>query len=375
MHRRPTGTRMAMGARAGALVTSVLLAASCGGGAGAASTDGALGDIGMGIQGPAGLEATVVAEGLVHVSALAYDADGRLWVATADAQAQGDDGVYVVAADGATPVEVVAGVVTPMGLLWIDDVLFVSSAAGVVAYEGFDGTAFASSRTIVEPPDGVGLLGGLALDGDGRIVLGISAPCDACVPDDPWSASVVSFQPDGSDLRVVASGIRAPVGLAWWPGDGSGDDGAGDGSGGALLVSMDQQDDLGDATPGDWLAVVDDGQDWGFPDCWGQEGTVCEGTPEPLAVLSVHAGASGVAVVTGGLGDGIGTAAVVAEWVTGDVLVVALDGTTPNTAAGAALDAVPLLTDFENPVAVGVAPGGALLVGDWSTGIIYRVTA
>jgi glucose/arabinose dehydrogenase len=371
MARRPNRTAAA---RAFAIGTAVLLAASCGGGAGAATDAGELVDIGEGIQGPSGLEATVVAEGLVHVSALAYDADGRLWVATADAQDQGDDGVYVVTADEATPDAVIEGVVTPMGLLWIDDVLYVSSAAGVVAYVGFDGTAFASSRTIVELPDGVGMLGGIALDGDGRIVLGISAPCDACVPDDPWSASVVSFLPDGSDLRVVASGIRAPVGLAWWSGTDA-SDASGDGSDGALLVSMDQQDDLGDGTPGDWLAVVSDGQDWAFPDCWGQAAAACDGTPDPLAELSVHAGASGVAVVTGGLGDGIGTAAVVAEWTTGYVLAVPLDGTTPATAASASIEAAPLLSGFENPVAVAVALDGSLLVGDWSTGVVYRVAA
>jgi hypothetical protein len=27
---------------------------------------------------------------------------------------------------------------------------------------------------------------------------------------------------------------------------------------------MNQRDDLGDATPGDWLALVGDGEDWAF---------------------------------------------------------------------------------------------------------------
>ena len=55
---------------------------------------------------------------------------------------------------------------------------------------------------------------------------------------------------------------------------------------------MNQRDDLGSKTPGDWLAVVREGQDWGFPGCWGQGGKACEGVPEPAAVLDAHAAES-----------------------------------------------------------------------------------
>ena len=87
---------------------------------------------------------------------------------------------------------------------------------------------------------------------------------------------------------------------------------------------MNQRDDLRDATPGDWLAVVRDGQSWGFPQCYGQGGTVCKGVPQPIAVLDKHAAASDVTIVTGQLGATVGTAALVAEWAKGAVLRVPL---------------------------------------------------
>src|SRR4029079_5859035 len=122
--------------------------------------------------------------------------------------------------------------------------LFVAAGDEVTAYSGFDGTTFAGSRVVVTFPADVGELNGLGRSPDGRVVLGISAPCDACVPAEEWSAAVVSFLPDGSGLRVDDGGIRAPIGLAYLPGTTE------------LYVSMNQRDDLGDDTPGDWLGLV-----------------------------------------------------------------------------------------------------------------------
>jgi glucose/arabinose dehydrogenase len=340
-----------------AIVIVVLLLASCAGGASSAAATTKLVSIGAGLRGPSGLTASVTVKGLTHVSALATDDQGRLWAATAEYEDHGTDAVYLVPSTGATPIRVIAGLHTPLGLLWLDGSLYVSSHARVEVYEGFEGTSFASHRTIVSLPDGVGENNGLARAPSGRIWLGISAPCDACTPTSAWSASVVSFAPDGTDLRVEASGIRAPVGLAYFPGTSH------------LYVTMNQRDKLGARTPGDWLAVVRRGQRWGFPACYGQGGAVCTGVASPTAILDRHAAASGVAIVTGQLGTRVGTAAVVAEWTKASVLRVRLrrDG---SRATG---EAQPFLTGFKNPEPVLMRADGTLLVGDWTTGKVYAI--
>jgi glucose/arabinose dehydrogenase len=83
-------------------------------------------------------------------------------------------------------------------------------------------------------------------------------------------------------------------------------------------------------------------------------------------VLDKHAAAGGVAVVTGQLGASVGKAALVAEWQASRVLEVAL------TKTGSAV-AEPFLTGIRNPLALATTRDGALLVGDWGTGTIYRV--
>jgi glucose/arabinose dehydrogenase len=133
---------------------------------------------------------------------------------------------------------------------------------------------------------------------------------------------------------------------------------------------MNQRDDLGARTPGDALAIVKAGEDWRFPGCYDQGGPACTGVPAVLAALDKHAAAGGVAILTGGLGPTVGTSAVVSEWQLGKVLRVALT----KHASGYAGRVVPFLTGFRSPLPVLATATGALLVGDWATGKIYRIT-
>jgi hypothetical protein len=89
-----------------------------------------LGDIGAGLLGPSGVTAAVYATGLTNASAFAFDPEGRLWVATARYSGEGTDAVYLVPSSGATPEKIIDGVSTPLGLLWYQGSLYVSSADG-----------------------------------------------------------------------------------------------------------------------------------------------------------------------------------------------------------------------------------------------------
>jgi len=338
---------------------TALLAGACGAGRGGTATSpAALVTIGSGLRGPAGLSASVYARGLVHASAFAIDPHGRLWVATADYTDSGKDAVYVVTQPGGAPQAVITGVHTPLGLLWYHDELYVTSTGRVDAYRGFDGARFAGQRTVVTVPAGVGESNGIAAAPDGRLVMGISAPCDHCKPASSLSGSIVSFRPDGTDLRVDVARVRAPIGLAYYPGTSD------------LFATMNQRDDLGAKTPADTLSLVRAGEAWGFPDCYGQGGTSCAGVPRATASLDPHAAVSGLVIVTGHLGSTRGTAALVAEWKLGRVQRVALTRRGSTYAASVQT----FLTGLQNPVPLVQAPTG-LLVGDWTTGIVYRVAA
>ena len=346
--------------RSGTCTLTVLLAialAGCGSATKSSSPSGLV-PIGAGVKGPTGLKATVYAHGPATVAALAFDRYGRLWLAAAGLEAHAEDGVYVISKPGAVAVKVVSGLSDPLGLAWYGGRLYVSSIGRVDAFGGFNGSRFSEHTRILSGPVAAGENNVLTLAPDGRFVMGITASCDHCLPKSQWSGSIVSFRPDGSDLRLYARRIRAPFGLAYFPGTSD------------LFVTMNQQDDLGAQTPGDWLAVVREGEDWRFPDCHGQGGAACASVPAPTAVLDKHAAVGGVAIVTGQLGASVGTAAIVAEWNVAKVQRVTLT----HTASGYRGSVEPFLTGIHNPLAIAPAPGGrALLVGDWATGTIYRI--
>ncbi len=311
---------------------AVLCLAACGG----KSTK--LVSIGEGLQGPPGTKATLYASGLPLQSAFAFDARGRLWVTTSGATTHGTDGVFLVSAPGAKPVRV-ASIRGPLGLVWVGSTLIVSSLGKVTAFGGLVATHFTRRETMVNGPVAGGENNNVIQAPNGRLVMGVSASRDHCVPASRWSASIVTFRPDGSGLQVFASRIRAAYGLAFYPGTSD------------LYATMNQRDDLGAKTPGDWLALVRKGQNWGFPACYGQ----CKLFPTPVAVLDPHAAAGGVAILDG--------AALVSEWQFGKVQRLAL----PKGSVE------PYLTGLKNPLPLLVAPDGAVLVGDWQTGRIYRI--
>ncbi len=76
------------------------------------------------------------------------------------------------------------------------------------------------------------------------------------VEDDPTEfhrANVLVANPDGSDLKIYASGIRNPVGLTVQPGTGD------------VWVSVNERDELGDNLPPDYITHVQEGGFYGWP--------------------------------------------------------------------------------------------------------------
>jgi glucose/arabinose dehydrogenase len=86
-------------------------------------------------------------------------------------------------------------------------------------------------------------------------------------------AAVYELDLASGGVRMFASGLRNPVGLAWEP------------QTGALWTVVNERDGLGDETPPDYLTSVRDGGFYGWPYCyWGQ--TVDDRVPQDPAAVA-----------------------------------------------------------------------------------------
>ncbi|HEX5925511.1 MAG TPA: hypothetical protein VFY45_16885, partial [Baekduia sp.] len=124
------------------------MAAGCGSASQRATSASDRVSIGQGLEGPAGLKATVYATGLRNVSAFAFDARGRLWATTSAASDHRADGVYLIPRGGATPVKVIRRLEGPLGLVWHAGRLYVSSLGRVDVFSGLAGTHFTQRKAV-----------------------------------------------------------------------------------------------------------------------------------------------------------------------------------------------------------------------------------
>jgi glucose/arabinose dehydrogenase len=315
----------------------------------------AAGSAGARIHVPHGFRASVAARGLTHPTAMAFGPDGRLYVS--------EDVGAVVAVDLRTRRvrPFVHGLPVSLGLVWRGRTLFVSVSGGIRSYRLRRGVA-TTARTIVSGlPYRLHQQDNVVVGRDGRLYLGSGSTCDVCRERDRRSAAILSVQPDGSDLRVVASGLRNPYGLAVEPRTGR------------LFVSVNGQDSLGDSEPAESVVVVRPGANFGWPRCWPSRRLLrlvgsCRGVTPPVAYLEPHSSADGMAFWRGDL--------YVAEWGQYDsnrhgrkLVRIRLD----RRGLPRARVASTFATGFDHPLALAADRRGDLLVADWGPGTIYRI--
>ena len=295
-----------------------------------------------------GLTAELYATGLKRPTALAFGPDGLLY-------ATQETGEVVAVGRGSSKPRVLArGFETPLGLTWVRSTLYVS-AQGYVSRLVVQGKHVASRKRIVTRlPFDRHQQDTIALGTDGRLYLGSGSTCDACKEKDRRSGAILSFKLDGSDLRIVATGLRNPFGLVF--------------DGDTLYVSDNARDDLGAAEPAETIVRIKAGADYGWPRCWASwrlrklQGS-CRGVTPPVAYLEPHSSANSLALWAGTL--------IVAEW--GEYLserwgrklvqVHVRSGRSSTFADG-----------FEHPLGLVAEPrNGGLLAGDWGRGVIYRI--
>jgi glucose/arabinose dehydrogenase len=304
---------------------------------------------------PPGFSVETFARGLFQPTAMAWGPDGRLYVTQTN-------GRIMAVRSGRPPRLFARGFSTPLGLTWRGRTLYVSEQGRVETLRLRPGGGVVRRPLVAGLPYGLHQQDTILFGRDGRLYLGSGSTCDVCRERDRRSAAVLSMRADGSDLRVVATGMRNPFGLAFQPGTQR------------LYASVNGQDLLGtksDPEPAETVVIVRRGRWYGWPTCWPSARRLrligdCKGATAPAAYLTPHSSADGLAFWRRDL--------YVAEWgqynsnrFGRQVVRIQLNR------RGHASRVSVFASGFDHPLALVVDRPGGLLVADWGTGIVYRI--
>jgi glucose/arabinose dehydrogenase len=335
---------------------------------------------------PPGFSIELYTDEVPNARSIALGPDGIVYVGTRD-----DSRIYAVLdQDGDRDVDQVitllSGLDTPNGIAYRDGDLYVAEPERILRYPDIDvrldnppSPSVVSDAFPGDPAHGWRYL---RSGPDGYLYIGVGAPCNACMRNNPIYASIARLRPDGSDLEVFAHGVRNTVGFDWHPDTKE------------LWFTDNGRDGLGDNVPPDELNRAPTADlHFGYPHCHGGEildpvfgeGRTCAEFEPPVQKLGPHVAALGMRFYTGDMfPEQYRRAIIIAEHGSWDrsepigyrVMVVPLAGNEP-------VGYLPLVEGFLDeetgeawgrPVDVAVLGDGSLLVSDDEYGALYRVT-
>lgn len=290
-----------------------------------------------------GAKVTALARGLPLPTGIAVGKGNVFVAAFGSEDGKTPGGIFRLGAGPAT--KVANGMF--IGIAWKGGTLYAGTVgpkgSTLLALTGWNGHSFTSRKTLRRSAVA---FTGLAIGPDGRLYAGGSTEsCDLCRQKHAHSQTVLSMRLDGSDLQVVARGLRQPFGLTFAKGVSQ------------PFVTVEGQDNLGKKQPPDYVVLARNGEDYGFKRCNWSKPAACTGYAKPLALLPAHSSPTGIAAV-------------------GTQLYIGMFNGTRGPAvwrlpvAGGSWQEV--VSGFPAPVVAVGASGRNLYVGDL-TGTVYRI--
>lgn len=129
----------------------------------------------------------------------------------------------------------------------------------------------------------------IAMGGNGKMYVSVGSSCNSCIEQEKVRATILEMDPDGSNQRIYAQGLRNAVGLLWM--------------GNYLWASNQGSDHLGKNRPDETFYAVKDGAAYGWPRCFQSNGKIyrdstikggnCRSVPRSYAFFPAHSSALG----------------------------------------------------------------------------------
>jgi len=297
--------------------------------------------------------------------------------------------VYAITEKGGQREHVILaqGLTQPNGLAFRNGALYVTAINKVFRYDGVEdklsspGTPVEMTSAFNLPPEVHHNWKFTAFGPDNKLYFQVGAPCNICELDNAKHGQIRRYNPDGSGMEIVATGVRNTVGFDWDPRSGQ------------LWFTDNGRDWMSEDGPEDELNRLSQvGQFFGFPYCHAngipdpdfKKPNPCQGVTLPVTTLGGHVAALGMRFYRGNMFP--------PEYQ--NSIIIARRGSWNKTqkngydvvrvtvgANGENPKVEPFITGFlegnnfwGRPVDVHVQPDGSVLVSDEQNGAIYRVS-
>ena len=332
---------------------------------------------------PKGFQVEVWAHGMPGVRMMTRGSKGTIWAGTRvigrvyEIKDKGGERTHRVLAEKLTQ---------PNGVAFQGGNLYVMAINRVFRYDGIEDNPSVKPVELTEqfklPPEAHHNWKFIAFGPDSRLYVQIGAPCNICEPTEEY-AQIRRYVADGSNMEVVARGVRNTVGFDFHPQTGE------------LWFTDNGRDWQAENGPDDELNRVSKmGQFFGFPYCHAngipdidiKKKDPCKGVTLPVALMGPHAGALGMRFYSGTMfPKEYQNSIFVARrgsWNRSQLFGFDVANVRA-TADGKNAKVTPFLTGFMDtkanafwgrPVDVLQLPDGSMLVSDEQMGAIYRVS-
>ncbi len=246
---------------------------------------------------PAGFKVELWAHGMPGVRAMSRTESGKVYAGT-----RGIGRVYEITdSGGARTSRVLVDRLNQPAVTYHQGALYVFAIDKVLRYDGIDRNPNAPAADLTArfnlPPEQHHNWKYVAFGPDGKLYVPFGAPCNICLPTDAY-AQIRRYDANGSNMEVVARGVRNTQGFAWHPVTRE------------MWFTDHGRDWLGDDGPEDELnRMPRAGLNFGFPFCHAagvadpdvKRDRACDGVTLPVKTMGPHAAAMGVHFYTGSM--------------------------------------------------------------------------
>jgi glucose/arabinose dehydrogenase len=243
---------------------------------------------------PAGFTISIFARDLPLVRVITFDSAGNIWLSRTRTGAI--TRLEIKNGEVAGQSDIFRNLRNPHGLVFDPEdpqQLYIAEEDKIFRVRIGDNNA---PQKIADLPAGAGHSTRTLLFGtDGKLYVSIGSSCNVCAESDLRRAKVFSLNKDGSDFKEFARGLRNSVFMVNHP------------ESEKIWATDMGRDHLGDNLPPEEVNILEEGADYGWPYCYGENihddnfdknrNVSCEGKTPPMIEYQAHSAPLGLAFV------------------------------------------------------------------------------